>query len=104
MLEPLDDFIQKPADDEPLSSGRRNSASPQIEKFVLINLPRGSAMRATHVIRQNFETRHRVGLGIVAQKKIAHLLISIGKMSVRFDSNQSAKDAAGMPIERVFIK
>src|SRR5438132_2897010 len=98
MLEPLDHFIQKAAHDEPLSQRRRNSASPQIEKLVFINLARGSAMCATHVIGQNFKTGHRVGLGIVAQQKIAHLLISVGKMSVRFDPNQSSKDTSGAAI------
>ena len=61
-------------------------------------------MRATDVVGEDFKARHRVGFGIVAQKKIAHFLIGIGEMGVRFDPDKAAEGGAGAIVERVFVK
>ncbi len=76
----------------------------EIEHFVCIDLTGSSAMGAPHVIGQNFEPGHRVGFGVVAQQKIAHLLIGIGEMRVRLDPDEPAENASGAIVERVFVK
>ena len=76
----------------------------EIEKFVLVNLTGGRAVTAFHVVSQNFETGHRVRFGVVTQEKIAHLLIGVGEMCVRFDSDEAAERAASTVVERVLIK
>ena len=83
---------------------KRNAAGEEIEKFVLVDLTGSRAVTAFHVVGQNFETGHRVRFGVVAQEEIAHLLISVGEMRVRFDPDEAAEGAASTVVERVLIK
>ena len=82
----------------------RDTAGAEIKEFVLVDLAAGSAMAATNVVGQNFEPGHRVGFGIVAQEKVADLLIGVSEMGMRFDPDQSTKGGAGAIVERVFVK
>ena len=68
LIEPLNHFVQETGDDEALRDFRRNAATAQIKKFVFIDLAAGRAVRATDIVRQDFEAGHRVRFGIVAQK------------------------------------
>ena len=104
LIEALDDFVQETGDDEVLGHLYRDTAGAEIEEFVLVDLAAGSAMGATDVVGQNFETGHRVGFGVVAQEEVANLLIGIGEMRMWFDPNQSAKGGAGAIVESVFVK
>ncbi len=61
-------------------------------------------MRTAHVISQNFQTRHRVGLGFVAQQQISDFLVGIGSMCAWLDLDQSGKDRAGSIAQCVFVK
>jgi len=59
---------------------------------------------ATDVVGENFKAGHRVRFGIVAQEKIADLLIGVGEMGVRLDPDKTAEGGAGAIVERVFVK
>ena len=61
-------------------------------------------MGATDVVSKNFEARHRVGFGIIAEEKVANFLIRVGEMSVPFHADESAENCAGAIIQRVFVK
>ena len=104
LIEALDDFVQETDDDEVLGDLDRDTAGPEIEEFVLVDLTAGGAVGATNVVGQNFEPGHRVGFGVIAQEKIADFLIGVSEMGVRFDANQSAKGGASAIVERVFVK
>ena len=104
LIEALNDFGEESGDDEALGDLDRDTAGAEIEKFVFVNLTAGGAVTASHVVSHNFETGHRVRFGIVAQEKIAHLLISVGEMRVRFDANQAAERAASTIVKRVLVK
>jgi len=54
--------------------------------------------------RENFKAGHRVRFRIVAQEKIADLLIGVGEMGVRLDPDKTAERGAGAIVERVFVK
>ena len=81
-----------------------NSAGAEIKHFVFVDLPAGGAVTATDVVGHDFQPGHRVGFGIVAEEKVAHFLIGIGKMRVRFDADQSAKSGAGAIGQGVFVE
>ena len=66
MIEALDDFIQKSSHNETLSDRNRNAAGAQIEEFVFVDLAGRCSVRATDVVGENFEARHRVRLGVIA--------------------------------------
>ena len=85
LIEALNYFVEKSGDDEALSDRDGDAASAEIEEFVLIDLAAGCAVGATDVVGQNLEAGHGVGFGIVAQEKVAHLLIGIGEMGMRLD-------------------
>src|SRR5436190_8989679 len=104
MIEPLNHFVQKSADDEALRDGDGNAAGTEVKKFVFVDLARGGAVSATDVVCENFEAGHRVRFGIITQEKIADLLISVGKMGVRLDPDKTAEGGAGAIVERVFVK
>src|SRR2546423_15394849 len=99
LIEALDDFVQKAGDDETLGNGHGNAAGPEVKHFVLVDLPGRGAMGATNIIGQNLKSGHGVRLRVVTQKKISHLLISVGEMGVRLDSDQAAEGAARAVIE-----
>ena len=61
-------------------------------------------MGATDVVSKNFEARHRVGFGIIAEEKVANFLICVRKMSVRFHADESAENRARAIVERIFVK
>ncbi len=61
-------------------------------------------MSAADVVGENFEAGHGVGLGFVAQEKIANFLIGVGEMRVRLDADQAAENRAGAIVERVLVK
>ena len=82
LIEALDDFVQETGDDEVLGDLHRNAAGAEIKEFVFIDLAAGSAVGATDVVGQNFETKHRVSFSVVAQEKVANLLINISEMRI----------------------
>ena len=104
LIEALDDFVQETGDDEALGDWSRNAAGAEIEEFVLVDLTGGGAVGAPDVVGQNFEAGHRVRFGVVAQEKVAHLLIGVGEMRVRFDPDESAEGGPGAIVERIFVK
>ena len=67
MIEALNNFVQKPGDNEALSHGHRDTAGAKIEKLVFIDLTGGRPVGATHVVGEDFEAGHRVGFCVVAQ-------------------------------------
>src|SRR4051794_28831453 len=93
-IEATDYFVQESGDDEPPRHRRRNSPAQQIKHFFFIDLPRSGSVSTLHVVRHYFESGHRAGLCVITQEKIAHLLISIGEMSMRLYSDQAAENAA----------
>ena len=50
LIQPLDDFVQEPRDDETLGNGNGNTSGAKIEKLVLFDLARGGAMGAANVV------------------------------------------------------
>src|SRR5581483_1935082 len=104
MIEALNDFVQKACDNETLGYGHWNAARPKIEKFVFVNLARRCPVGATHVVGENFQTRHGVSLCLVTQQEVAHLLVRIREMSMGFYPNKSAENSAGTIVESVFVQ
>src|ERR1051326_1390802 len=104
VIQSLDDFIEESGHDKALGHRNRNASGAKIEKLVLLDLTGSGAMSAADVIRQNFETGHRVRFGIVAQEKVPHLLISIRKMRMLLNPDESTKGAARATVERVLVK
>ena len=104
VIEALDYFVEESGNEEALGDLRGNSAGAKIKKFVFVDLARGCAMGATDVVRQDFEARHRISFGVIAEEKVANLLIGVGEMSVRFHADEPAENRAGAIIERVFVK
>src|SRR5205823_12206156 len=92
------------ADDEALGDRDGNAAGAQVKKLVFVDLSGGGAVGATHVVSENFKAGHRVRFRIVAQEKIADLLIGVGEMGVRLDPDKTAEGGAGAGVERVFVK
>ena len=91
-------------DDKALSNFRRNAAGTEIKHLVFIDLPGSCAVGATNIVGEDLQSRHRIRLGIIAQKKIANFLVSIREMGMRFDADESAESATGSIVERVFVE
>src|SRR4029077_2128410 len=104
MIEALDDFIQKSSHNETLSDRNRNAAGTQIKEFVFVDLAGRCSVRATDVVGENFEARHRIGFCVVTQQKVTNLLIRIGEMGVRLYSDQSTENRPGAIVEGVFVQ
>lgn len=58
MIEALNDFIQKPCDNETLGHGYGNAACAKIEKLIFVDLAGSRPVGATHVVGQNFKAGH----------------------------------------------
>src|SRR6266446_2908304 len=104
MIEPLNHFVQKSTNNETLRDWNGNAAGTEVKKLVFVDLAGGGTVGATDVVGENFEAGHRVRFGVVAQEKVAHLLIGVGEMRVRLDPDEAAKGAAGATVECVFVK
>src|SRR5262245_56566471 len=104
MIKASDYFVQKTSDNEPLRHRDGDSAAAKVKKFVLVDLSRRGAVGATHVVREDLETRHGVCLCVVTQQKVANFLIRIGEMGVRLYSDQSPENGASAIIECIFVK
>jgi len=104
VIESLNDLVQKAGDQEALGNFCGDAARAQVKHLVFFDLPARRAVGATDVVGENFQTGHRIRFGVVAQKKIADLLISVGEMSVRFHADEAAENRAGAIIERIFVK
>src|SRR5438132_12857097 len=59
---------------------------------------------ATDVVGENFEARHRIGICVVTQQKVANLLIRIGEMGMRLYSAKSTENCAGAIVEGIFVQ
>src|SRR5207253_4906315 len=75
-----------------------------IKQFVFIDLTCGCAVGAAHVISKDLQARHGVGLSVIVQQKIAHLLICVGEVGMRFDPDQATEDTTGASIKRILVK
>src|SRR5205814_944189 len=94
MIEAIYDLVEEAADKKLLCDRGGNAAGEEVKHFVLADLAGGRAVTAFDVVGQDFQTGHRVGFGVVAQKEVADLLVGVGKMGVRLDSDQAAEGGA----------
>ena len=58
VIKPLDDFVQKSSDEEPLGNLCRNAARAQVKQLVFFDLPGRGAVGATDVVGEDFEAGH----------------------------------------------
>ena len=87
--EPLDDFLEEAVHDELLRRALRNTAGHEIEELFLLDLAAGRAVSAAHVVGFDLETRGAVCLGVIAQQKIAHLLVSVRHLGTGIDADET---------------
>jgi len=104
VIEALNDFIQKAGHNEALSHRDRDTACAQIEEFVFIDLAGSRPVGATDVVGENFQARHRVRFGVVAEEKIANFLICVSEVGMRFHADETAESGARAIVERIFVK
>jgi hypothetical protein len=104
VIQPFDHFIEEGGDKKALGDFCRDAAGAQIKQLVFFNLTGSGTVGATDVVGENFQARHRVRFGVVAQEKIANFLIRVREMRVRFHADQPAEDGAGAIVQRVFVK
>jgi len=74
----LDFFKQRgeePFDDEAASRVARHPLACMSKSSSSLTGPFVAPCRATDFVVENFETRHRVRVGLVAEDEIAHLLV-----------------------------
>ena len=64
VLDALDRLADEGLDQQRLGLLRRDAARHQVEQQILVELARGRAVAALHVVGENFELRLVVGLGV----------------------------------------
>lgn len=92
ILQSLEDSSEEAPHDQLSRLLGSDTASHHVEEFVFVEFAGGRAVGASHVVGQDLKAGHGVGLGLVAEHEVAHLLVRIGLMGGFLDLDEARKD------------
>ena len=104
MIQPLQHASEEAAHDELGRLLRGNASGHHVEEFVLVKFPGGRAVGAADIVGEDLKTGHGVGLGLITQHEVPHLLVGIGLMSPFLDLDQTGKNGPGGVRESVVVE
>src|SRR5207237_3122387 len=90
---------EEPLDDQPLSLAPRESPGHEVIELLLVHLSDRGPVRATHVVREDLETRNAVGARRVGEQQIAVGLIGVCALRPFAHLDQALIDAARAVLE-----
>ena len=85
-------------DQQRLRLGGRNAARHQVEELVVVEVARGRAMAAHHVVGEDLEFRLGVELRRLRQQQRVAGLLAVGLLGVAPDDDLALEDAAGVVV------
>ena len=99
MLDAFDRLADERLDQQRLGFGVRNAARLEIEQQVLVEIARGRAVAALHVVGVDFELRLVVGLGVFRQQQRVRRHLGVGLLRVRPHDDLALEHAAALVVE-----
>ena len=78
LLEPLDQRLQEPLDDQPLRLLLRQAVRPQVVQLFGVDLGYGRRVGAADIVGFDLEAGNRVGVGRLREQEVAALLEGVG--------------------------
>src|SRR6478672_628933 len=99
MLEALDRLADKGLDQQGAGLVLGNAAGLEVEKQILVDLARGRAVAAHHVIGEDLKLRLRVELSRLGEQQRLRHLLAVGLLRAGRDDNLALEHAARLVVE-----
>ena len=99
MLDALHRLADEGLDQQRLGFLGRNAARLEVEQQVLVEVARGGAVAALHVVGEDFELRLVVGLGGLRQQQRVRRHLGVGLLRLRPHDDLALEHAAALVVE-----
>ena len=104
VFEALEEAVEEAVDDEAAGFVAGDSSGGHVEEFVLADGAVGGSVAAADFVVQDFETRHGVRVGVIAEDEVFDLLVGVCALCAGFDFDESCKNGSGLIVEGVEVE
>src|ERR1041385_1412648 len=102
-LELLDDLLGEAVGEEVAREVCVQAAAQKVEQLLLFELADGRAVRALHVVVEDFELRLGVHARFGREQKVLVALLRVSPMRAFVDKDATVEDGERAPVENAFV-
>src|SRR5688572_1700288 len=103
-LDLANNFLSKPIRQEVSSQIRMDSARLEIKQLVLFYLPNSCAVRALHIVCQDFQLRLRINSRFIGKQQVFVRLHRVGLLSVMPHEDFAVEDSSRFSVKNSLVK